>query len=288
MILRCHLVIRGGFLYTECKEAGCALRGKGYCMRIPKSVLSGILVLLLVLAFVSPSRAETDRPAFDPQSKPDYVLRIDGGKVSEHLETVSGREALRVDLYLDGVTNEKLLSSISFKLAYDPDQLTYVKYKPFSGNSVMNTINPNEPGLIQYAFASANGSAVSGDKPFLTFWFTVAEGLADGTQIRFSVTEAIKADSVAAGSYHSQKRTVGTDFLPFTVGDTFFGDANCDGAVTAADAAFVLRALTGLETIPEQGLRNAKVDGTDALNSEDAALILRYAVKLIDRFPVQE
>ncbi len=257
-------------------------------MRIRNSVLSGILVLLLVFAFVSPSRAEADRAIADSQNSPDYVLRIDGGAVSEHTETVNGREALRVDLYLDGVTNEKLLSSISFKLAYDPDQLTYVKYKPLSGSGVMSIINPNEPGLIQYAFVSTNGSAVSGDKPFLTLWFTVAEGLSDGTQIRFSVTEAIKADSVAAGSYHSQKRTVGTDFSPFTVGETLFGDANCDGAVTAADAAFVLRALTGLETITEQGLRNAKVDGTDALNSEDAALILRYAVKLIDRFPVQE
>ena len=248
-------------------------------MRIRKQLLSGILVLLLVLAFVPAARAE--------DAAPDYVLRIYGGTVSEHLETVNGKEALRVDLYLEGVTNEKLLSSISFRLVYDPAKLTYEKYKALSGNGVMNVINPNTPGEIRYAFASANGTAVSEEKPFLTLWFSVTPGLSEGTQIRFSVPDAIKADSVAIGTYNSIKRKVAADFSPFTVGTVFFGDANCDGAVTPADAALVLRALVGLQSLSGQGLKNAMVDGTDTLNPEDAALILRYVVKLIDSFPAQ-
>ena len=66
-----------------------------------------------------------------------------------------------------------------------------------------------------------------------------------------------------------------------------YGDANCDGKVTAADAAIVLRVLVGLDTLSGQGMKNALVSGGETLSAEDAALILRYVVKLIDRFPVE-
>ena len=257
-------------------------------MRLTKRLLSLFLVLMFTLAVLPAAFADTPASVLDPDGDPDYMLRIDGGRVSDHLETVNGKECVRVDLYLDGVTNDRLLSSISFKLAYDPDQLTYVKYKALAGNDVMSIGNPNEAGLFQFAFVSSSGMLISGTTPLLTLWFTVSEVLPDGTQIRFSVSEAIKADSVSAGSYNSQKRSVGTDFAPFLIRSTIFGDANCDGAVTPADAALVLQALIGMKTLSDQGLKNAKVDGTDTLNAEDAALILRYIVKLIARFPVQE
>ena len=251
-------------------------------MQFRKWFCSLLIGLLLTLAVLPAAYAELPDPAELPEEG-DYVLRIDGGQVAEHLETVNGKEALRVDLYLDGVTSSRKLSSISFKLLYDPEQLTFEKSKALWENGVMSVDNPNVPGVFQFAFASSFGIVVSETTPLLTLWFTVADGLADGTQIRFAFSEAIKA-----GSYDSQKRSVGVKLSPFTVGTTRYGDANCDGSVTAADAAFALRALAGLETISEQGLKNAKVDGTDVLNAEDAALILRFVVKLIERFPVQE
>ena len=193
-----------------------------------------------------------------------------------------------MDLYLDGVTSEQMLSSISMKLLYDPDQLTYVKSKSLSGSGLMNVMNSNVLGLVQYAFISSFGTVIGGTTPLLTLWFTTAEDLPDGTQIRFAFSEPVKADSISPGSYNSQKRSVGVRLIPYTVGETRFGDANCDGSVTPADAALVLRALVGLNTLSEQGMKNAKVDGTDALNAQDAALILRYIVRLIMLFPVQE
>ena len=130
---------------------------------------------------------------------------------------------------------------------------------------------------------------LDGATPILTMWFEVANGLADGAKIEFAFTEPIKSDSVSAGSYHSEKRTVGADLHPYIVtAETLYGDANCDGSVTAADAALILRALTGLDTLSDQGMKNAKVDGTDTLNTEDAAMILRFVVRLIARFPVQD
>ena len=68
-----------------------------------------------------------------------------------------------------------------------------------------------------------------------------------------------------------------------------YGDANCDGKVTAADAAMVLRAMVGLSALTPQGAVNADVAPTyDGMpNMEDAAEILRYVVKLISSFEVE-
>ena len=69
-----------------------------------------------------------------------------------------------------------------------------------------------------------------------------------------------------------------------------YGDANCDGVVTAADAAIVLRALVGLSTITQQGMLNADVapDFDGKPNAADASAILRYMVGLIKQFEIEE
>ena len=248
-------------------------------------LISLILALLLVCSLVPAAAAETE-PVDLPKTG-DYVIRIDGGYVHEHTETVNGKECLRVDLFLDGVTNERLLSSIQFKLLYDQALLTYEKSKGLSGNGAMSSLNPNVPGMVQYAFISANGTLLNGTTPLLTLWFTVAEDLPVGTQIRFAFGDRIKADSIPKGSTSSQKRTVGVQLHPFGIAP-IYGDANCDCEVTAADAALVLRALVGLETLSETGSENAKVAGQGTYSAEDAALILRYVVGLIERFPAEE
>jgi len=61
------------------------------------------------------------------------------------------------------------------------------------------------------------------------------------------------------------------------------GDANCDGIVNAADAAAILRYLVRLETLSDQGLRNALVtdmSGNTKVSAADAAKILRWLVRL--------
>ena len=64
------------------------------------------------------------------------------------------------------------------------------------------------------------------------------------------------------------------------------GDVNCDGRITSADAALLLRASVNLVTLSAQSARNAEVDGVEGLTVGDAAAILRYVVRLIDRLPV--
>lgn len=240
----------------------------------------------------TPAPTPTPPPAQDPAlpgavvlpRSGDYVARIDGGYAAEHMETVDGTACLRVDLYLDGVTADCKLSSISFKLVYDPAQLTYVKYAGMGGSGAMSAANPNAAGLFQYSFISTNGTLTNG-KPLLTLYFRLADGLPSGTQIRFGFSEPIKASSLGEG-YTSDPRSVGVQLKPYVI-DKLWGDANCDGEVTAADASLVLRALVGLETLSGQGLLNAKVEGKPTLSAQDAALILRRVVGLIAAFPVE-
>ena len=68
-----------------------------------------------------------------------------------------------------------------------------------------------------------------------------------------------------------------------------YGDTNCDGKVTAADAAMVLRALVGLTELTPQGMVNADVAPSynGVPNAADAAMILRYVVKLIPSFEAE-
>ena len=58
------------------------------------------------------------------------------------------------------------------------------------------------------------------------------------------------------------------------------GDANCDGAVTAADAAAILRHIVKLERIYLRGEEVADVTGDGQITAADAAKILRWIVRL--------
>ncbi|MDO4565339.1 MAG: endonuclease [Clostridia bacterium] len=59
------------------------------------------------------------------------------------------------------------------------------------------------------------------------------------------------------------------------------GDVDCNGEVTAMDAAAVLRHIVRLITLEGQGLLNADADGSGDITASDAAAILRYVVRIL-------
>ncbi len=63
--------------------------------------------------------------------------------------------------------------------------------------------------------------------------------------------------------------------------DRLGGDANGDGKVTAADAAFILRYVVGLEDRMElHDMLSADINGNGEIDADDAASILRYVTDL--------
>ena len=67
-----------------------------------------------------------------------------------------------------------------------------------------------------------------------------------------------------------------------------YGDANCDGKVTIADATAILQALGNPDKygLSEEGAANADVSNSgDGITTADAIAIKRYDAKLIDKLP---
>ena len=58
------------------------------------------------------------------------------------------------------------------------------------------------------------------------------------------------------------------------------GDADCNGVLTAADAAAILRYIVRLSNLSPQGMINADANNDGKITAADAAAILRYIVKL--------
>ena len=77
-------------------------------------------------------------------------------------------------------------------------------------------------------------------------------------------------------------------------GDGMKGDANCDGSIDMSDAVMVMQASlnpqkygengTSEDCITPQGMINANVDGKDGIDLNDALLIQKYSLHIINKF----
>ena len=129
----------------------------------------------------------------------------------------------------------------------------------------------NEDVLFSLYFAAPN--AKGGDK----------------AEIKFTMN-ALNTSSAMSFVYDGEVVEIEATTIDgsITFANVVLGDANCDGQITAADAALILRSIVGLNELSAQGALNADVDGDLEITAEDAALILRYIVKLIEQFPIEE
>ena len=210
------------------------------------------------------------------------MLHIGGGGIAEHTETHNGVPCLRVDVTLDGATEALPLSSLSFDLSYDPALLFVQDYVAIEGMD--GYVNTNETGVIRYASISLNGLAIDANTPILTLYFALSEAGQQAGQIDFGFCGNFDASSVDPVTHGTVLCTLGAVNHPY-LKSVLYGDANCDGRVTAADAAFVLRSVVGLSALSEVGRANACVTNAQEPGAADAAVILRYVVGLLDRLP---
>lgn len=216
----------------------------------------------------------------------DYVLVIRGGAIEDNTVEEDGQKLFKVDVFVTNVAEEKPLDVLQFVLHYDAGQLTFVKEGlPEFGISI---INAEEAGTVEYAFASVEGVAIDPDEPILSLYFTVSDTVKATDQIAFEAEKIVcSCWTEVNGKLVKEVRTVFAFLKPYEYG-VLLGDANCDGAVNAADAAAVLRCVVGLAPLSEKGMRNAEVTGDGAVTVSDAATILRYVVKLISVWPIEE
>lgn len=140
--------------------------------------------------------------------------------------------------------------------------------------------------LLSAAWASETATTIADDEIVLTLWFKKI-GDAPDTALPIAFTKN-ELGSGSALSYVEdgtvREIEVGTENGSLLLETPVIGDANCDGVVTAADAALTLRAIVGLSELTPRGAMQADANGDLEITAEDAALILRLVVGLIDEF----
>ena len=143
---------------------------------------------------------------------------------------------------------------------------------------------------LMAVWASEGEVLLNNEDVVLTLYFAAAEKVPFGTKVDIKFTTNILENGssmsfVVGGKVIDIEATTVDGSITF---EGLYGDANCDGQVTAADAAAILRSLVNLAQLSQQGMINADVDGDGEVTAADASAILRYIVKLIEKFPVEE
>ncbi len=74
--------------------------------------------------------------------------------------------------------------------------------------------------------------------------------------------------------------------------DIFYGDANCDGSVTLADATAILQSIANPDKygLSEEGIANADIDGEKGISPNDAIVIKQIYAKMLglDDLPLKK
>ncbi len=111
---------------------------------------------------------------------------------------------------------------------------------------------------------------------------TVSEYYNGSDQPTTSETTAPQTTTAVSSSTKATENT--------SVADTvLYGDANCDGEVTVADAVAILQSLANSSKYPlsAEGKKNADVDGEAGLTASDALAIQRFDAGSVKELPIK-
>jgi len=215
------------------------------------------------------------------------------------IQSIPSGEHASLEIRVESITDPDGLGSYGFAFDFDPEQLTFESFVngEFLGSTKRSVIcfpptsdrdgdgNP-DPGYIRFACATQGaqppGPTGNGTLGTLTFvakcpghaditydpaWTSLSDPLG-GT---FDVS-TVQAAMTVTGT------PCATPTPPVAVGDT-----DCDGEVTAIDAALILQLSAGI--VDNLECEDAvDVNGDGASNAVDAALVLQFVAGIIDSF----
>lgn len=192
-----------------------------------KKIIAAILAVFMLFATLPAAAATTT----------DYVLAIPGGEIANAMTEIDGYSFLRVDIFLNGVTESKMLTALAFDLGFNAELIEYAMSSQEEGEYYLEALNANgelvsersilindreaRQGTLRLVFASDYGCRIKEGKPLISLYFYFSGNLQANTEIAFTVGKTIEAESVVMedqdgyGRYRS--RTVGTDVHPYTV-----------------------------------------------------------------------
>ena len=206
-----------------------------------KRLIAAIFALLLLFASVSTASAASDA----------YTIRIAGGATKSALATIDGEKLLKVDVFLDGVTDKMLLASLTLDLKYDAKKLEYITDSQERGVRTVYAVdatgknlgyrtllvNGSDAGTVRFAFASDYGCRIDTDKPLITLYFWMTSGQAAGTKFEFTLGSGAEAESfkqselVSGGNAIPTLRAVTGSLKPFTLSEATPAEVAVSGTV---------------------------------------------------------
>ena len=220
-----------------------------------------------------------------PQPEAPTAVTFAGEDVvgNDEYEIIDGEILYRYDVHVEDLPEGgSYVSSAQIFLAYDPAVLALRKTE----GAFDWTVN-DKNGTISAVWASDTEQLVQNGEEVLTLWFAKI-GDAEKTDVAFTENTLGTGSSIGFAANGSVvELEAGTADGSITFDAILYGDANCDGMITAADAALVLRSIVGLSALTKRGALNAEVDGDGSVTAADAAAILRYVVGLIRELPVR-
>ena len=98
-------------------------------------------------------------------------------------------------------------------------------------------------------------------------------------------TQATVSETTAATSATTATESSGTSPTTEIV---IFGDVNLDGKVDISDAVLLNKTVAGTISLSESAKKNADCDGDGETGSNDAVVLLRFLVHLIQTLPSTE
>ena len=217
------------------------------------------------------------------------TLTIYGEDVSslDIMTVENGTRLYKYDIRVNDLPKAGLkVNSVQIFLNYDNALLELVGVESEFDGFVYSA----KKNSVYFVWASDSEVRLNNEDVILTLCFTAPNAKSGDIAAIGFTQNTLNTSSAMSFTYGNQvleiEATTADGSIIFP--EIAWGDANCDGQVTAADAALVLRSIVGLNELTAQGTLNADVDGDGEITAEDAALILRYIVKLIENFPVEE
>ena len=194
-----------------------------------KKTIAAVLAAILLLAVMPAAHAE----------KTDYTVVIPGGETSAYMTELDGGSALRVDVYFEGVTDDKLLTALSFDLGFETDKLEYATDSQTQNGSSLYAVDAqgnnvgersllistrNTPqGSLRFVLGSDYGCRIRDGEPLVSLYFYLAAGQEAGTTLSFTLGGEIEAESVRMEDQTVNaryvQRTVGGNLTPYTLSE---------------------------------------------------------------------
>jgi hypothetical protein len=212
--------------------------------------------------------------------------------------TIAGADVLSGDIY--AIENGKLLYRYDLRMKDLPEAGLWINSAQIfvefdhailalarTEGAFDWTVTENGDKLMA-VWASDEDVQINEDDVVLTLWFEkIGEAPEDGRVPIVFTTNLLGNTSAVSIAFFGTVTELETNTVDgsITFEEVLYGDANCDGVVTSADAALILRAIVGLSELSMRGALNADVDGDMEITAADAALILRYVVGLVGSLP---